>query len=517
MPVRPRHPLPSPKALAQRARRLPRAAGAALLFAASALAHAADAPSLLLPDDAGLRDDLEWLVDRGVLSLPLGTWPLPSMLLEAALGQRPRTLPDAADADALARVRRALDHSRDPAHAALRLNSARHPALDDRGIARGSADARIGVRAAGAADWSLRLELGGTAEALARGASQPTLAGSYAMLRLSDAVFALGQVDRWWGPGRYASPILSNAAPPQPALLVRRAIDTAPDAPALRWIGPWGYELSFGELLEFHPAHTKLLGMRLYARPWPNVELGVSRSMQWAGAGRPASWPALRDALLGHSNIDDPAQRGMDPSNELAGFDARVAGALGNAASWAGYAHLVGEDEAGGLPSAWIGTIGAALKYAAGGQRWAWRLESSDTVMSRLWLLNPRSERHPEPRPAYTHHIYADGYYAQGLPLGAAIGGGGRIATAGLALAPIGDPLLRRYSLALWSGRVSQTGAQAIDAAFGTPGRLDGFALAVQGETARALRWNVGLSVQRYSAGVRPTAGVQAGIDVPLR
>ena len=40
--------------------------------------------SLLAPTDRGLRADLAWLVDRGVLSLPLGTWPMASSTLQAA-------------------------------------------------------------------------------------------------------------------------------------------------------------------------------------------------------------------------------------------------------------------------------------------------------------------------------------------------------------------------------------------------------------------------------------------------
>ena len=63
---------------------------------------------------------------------------------------------------------------------------------------------------------------------------------------------------------------------------------------------------------------------------------------------------------------------------------------------------------------------------------------------------------------------------------------------------------------------MSETGPQAINAAFGTEAPLNGGSLAVEGETSGGIRWQVGLSVQRYRDGGRPTTGLQAGIELPL-
>src|SRR5690606_7523978 len=115
------------------------------------------------------------------------------------------------------------------------------------------------------------------------------------------------------------------------------------------------------------------------------------------------------------------------PSNELAGFDLRLSRRLGGSAAASAYAHLVGEDEAGHLPSHLFGLVGLQLKHAVGGQRLEWTLEAVDTETSRLFGAG--SGRHG---PAYAHGVYRDGYYHLGLPLGAHIGGG-RSASLGVA------------------------------------------------------------------------------------
>lgn len=467
-------------------------------------------PGLLSPNDLGLREDLAWLVDRRVLDLPLATWPMPTALLEPALAEARRRNWPGPDADALARVERALARQLLPASASLQVNSARHPALDGNASARGAADAALGLRTHGAR-WSARLQLNRHAHTLSRPAHGASLAGSYAAFALPGAVLSFGAVDRWWGPGRYTSPILSNAALPFPALTLRRTRDSAPEPGWLRWIGGWGYELSLGRLQHYEPARTNTLGMRLYARPFAGVELGVSRHIEWGGEGRPHGLSALGDALLGRSNVEEDDDR-EDPSNELAGFDLRLSHLDSAGRAWVGHAQLIGEDEAGGMPSRLIATAGLQLKHAWRGGRLEWSVEGTDTVRRRL--LGLRSV--PEKNAAYTHGTYVDGYYHQGLPIGAHIGGGASIYTAGVAWVPGCSSPCRRYHLTVFDGRVAEAGRQAINASFGLPGSVHGMALRMESAGAD-LAWHVGLSVQRYSAGPRPDAGVQLGIELPLQ
>ncbi len=467
--------------------------------------------SLLAPSDRGLRSDLAWLVDRGVLSLPLGTWPMPSSTLRAAWsGVDARTL-DAADADALARVQRAVRRSTDTVRLAARVNSARHPALDGSDAARGAGNGTLSFYA-GSEQWGGQLTLGVVADNLTPDGQQGNLDGSYLAALLPGTVVAAGATDRWWGPGQFASPILSTAARPIAGVIVRRAEDHAPETPWLHWIGQWGYELSAGRLAHYDPDGTRTIGLRFYTRPWPNVEVGLSRSVLWAGEGQPHNWVAFRNALLGRSNIDDPATQGADPSDEISGLDLRISAADAWGGSWAGYLHLVGEDEAGGAPTKLFGTIGVQAKSVIARQRFEATLEATDTVLSRLFGLGPN----PTDYPAYTHSTYLQGYYQGRLPIGANIGGGGYLYTLGLGWTPIDHPDQLRLYGTVFGGHVSEAGPQTINAAFGAPGRLNGLSLALEGESAAGVKWQIGVSVQRYAGGDRPVTGLQAGIDVPL-
>lgn len=497
-----------------RRRRLRVAVGlAAAILARTAVAGAgADEAglSLLVPSDRGLRSDLAWLVDRGVIQLPLGTWPLPSSTLRAAwAGVDPARL-DAADADALARVQRAVRRSTDTARLTLRANTARHPSLDGGSTARGVASGALSFYA-GNANLGGQLALSAVGDSLTPDAPQGGLDGSYVVARLGDTVVAAGAVDRWWGPGILTSPILSTAATPIADVIVRRAEDSAPQSEWLRWIGRWGYELSAGRLAHYDPQGTRTIGMRFYTRPWPNVEIGISRSILWAGAGRPHDWVAFRDALLGRSNIGDPTQKDQDPSDEIAGADLRISAADAWGGTWVGSLHLVGEDEAGGWPTKLFGTIGLQRKWVAGGHRLESTFEATDTMPSHLFGLRPAN-----PPPAYQHSIYLDGYYQGQLPIGAAIGGGGELYTVGLAWTRVDDPMQMRIEGRLFWGRMSWMGDQPINAAYGVTGELAGLMLGVEGETAAGVKWQLGLSVQGYPEGGRPVAGVLAGVQIPI-
>jgi hypothetical protein len=129
-------------------------------------AEPSSALSLLPTSDPGLRSDLAWLVDRGVIEMPLGTWPLPSSTLRAAwAGVDPGRL-DGADADALARVQRAVARSTETARLRAGFNSARHQSLDGGDAAPGIASGSLSFYA-GNEQVGGQLVFGATAQNLA--------------------------------------------------------------------------------------------------------------------------------------------------------------------------------------------------------------------------------------------------------------------------------------------------------------------------------------------------------------
>lgn len=499
-------------ALSERLRRFAAPTCIALPCALAVLPAWSGSPALLDAGDPGLRDDLAWLADRGVLQLSLGTWPMTVSLVEDAIARCDCTGLYPEDQEALAHVKRALQRARARSVTlGLRLNSARHPAADPLVPARGRGQVSVAGQQ-GSDEWAARLQVNGVAQPLATPDGSATLDGSYAAFNGPGFVAAVAAVDRWWGPGQHASAVLSNAAPAVPALLLRRAAETPFESPWLNWIGPWSYEFSIGRLQHYQPSGTHTLTVRLSARPLPGLELGASRYVYWGGAGRPTSFGSLWRALTGDSNVDDPATE-SDPSNELAGIDMRWSPPVLMGPSLAIYGQLVGEDEANASPSHLIGTFGVQAKQPVAGHRLEFTLEASDTELGRLWGM--ADGRHAAP--AYRHSAYPQGHYHQGLPIGAFIGGGGRSLSAGLSwvLPDHGHGL--RFHVRGWRAWLGERGFEAINTAYGHTGRLDGALLRAQGEAAGSgLRWHAAFSVQRYAAGPRRSVGLQAGIELPF-
>ena len=232
---------------------------------------------------------------------------------------------------------------------------------------------------------------------------------------------------------------------------------------------------------DYRPPGTQMLGMRVYARPFAGVELGLSRHLQWGGEGRPRGTRALADAVLARTNVED-AERGSDPSNELAGIDLRLAGRSEGGWAWVGHAQLIGEDEASKLPSRRIATAGLQLKQPWCDGRLEWSVEGSDTLLSREFGLGSGRA----PAPAYRHGSYVDGYYHDGLPIGAGIGGGGRLCTLGLAWVPACADDCKRVRMAVFDGRVNEQGTEPLNALFGERGTVRGLRLELS--TTRAGR-----------------------------
>jgi hypothetical protein len=62
-------------------------------------------------------------------------------------------------------------------------------------------------------------------------------------------------------------------------------------------------------------------------RPIPSLEIGLSRSAQFCGDGRPCGLSEFWDLFIGNDNDQSLEEQ---PGNQLAGFDARW-----SAAAWA--------------------------------------------------------------------------------------------------------------------------------------------------------------------------------------
>ena len=149
-----------------------------------------------------------------------------------------------------------------------------------------------------------------------------------------------------------------------------------------------------------------------------------SKSSDWAALIRrfvPCGADVFWDLLVGNDN-DQPAEE--QPGNQMAGFDARwsLPGA-----PIAVYGQMIGEDEAGFLPSQYLGLFGVEAYGGFGDRSWRAHLEYADTACSFY-------DSEPNFGCAYRNFIYFDGYQYRDRALGHAIDGDSEQYAAGLLL-----------------------------------------------------------------------------------
>ncbi len=216
-------------------------------------------------------------------------------------------------------------------------------------------------------------------------------------------VLGIGSLPRWWGPGWDSSLILSANAQTSPSIYLSRSQFTAFSSPWLNWIGPW-HVITFMSRLENHRdhPHTLLWGARATLKPFNSLEIGMSRTALWAGDGRPSSINVFSDLLLGNDNTSSSDE----PGDQLGGFDAKYTHMI-NQQVYACYTQLIGEDEAGGLPSKYLGQVGCSLQLPVKEYLLTQFIEYSDTAADSFSQFGSDI---PAYNVAYEHHLYANGY-----------------------------------------------------------------------------------------------------------
>ena len=356
-----------------------------------------------------LRHDLQMLSDAGYLNIPLASWPLAWSDIDGNLPESLDIPPDKADLQAaLQRVRRQLDREAE----AHRMRTDVMLAADSQPLQfrtftdtpREKLQAGAGVAYMG--DW-FAVRVQGQAVSDPADGREFRADGSYLGVKLGNWALRADTLDRWWGPGWEGSLILSNNARPFPAITLQRERSDAFSWRPLAWLGPWQFTTMLGQLEGNRDVpHAKMFGMRLSFKPYSKLEIGLSRTAQWGGDGRPEDLKTIGRLLIGQDNYgNNDVTVENQPGNQMAGYDVRWASPLLDL-PYALYAQFIGEDEAGGLPSRFIGLIGAEIWGQAGrdGQSYRMHLEYSDTASEALTNSQPRFDY------AYAHHVYFSGY-----------------------------------------------------------------------------------------------------------
>jgi len=392
-----------------------------VLSAAATVPAAADA--WMGPGDLRLRHDVQLLADTGVIRSPVSTWPnsWPQVAREVlAIGETSLSASQQGAVKRLQAQARKMMRTGE-----LRLDGHLSAAEKPTAIRTFENTPREeGEISAAASFMGHRFAWRAQATVVADASDGQTYRpdGSYLGVTLGNWILSAGYLDQWWGPGWDGSLILSNNARPVPSISVERNYADPFQTKWLSWIGPWRLSFRIGELegdRDDFP-HTRLFAMRVNFRPLQSLEIGISRSAQFCGDGRPCGFSEFWDLFIGNDN-DQPIEE--QPGNQLAGFDARWTLPRG----WAPlalYGQMIGEDEAGFLPSKYLGLFGIEAWGSLGAGTWRAHVEYADTACNF-------SRGNPEFGCAYNNSIYTDGYTYRDRSIGHAMGGDSRMLSAG--------------------------------------------------------------------------------------
>ena len=363
--------------------------------------------------DDRLRNNLQLLNDSGVMPISLTTWPVMWADVKNGLTKVERSQLNAAQASAV----RELEFE-------LRYQTRQGP---KRSVEVVAASSRVLFRDFGAyqrekGELHKSLEWNGESIAIKLQANVVTDPGDDAVQTYFDGsyvagvlggqsggwVLGVGAIDRWWGGGSQSSLILSNNARPVPALMLRTKQSQGFETPLLSWLGEWQFVSFLGQMESNRTIpEAKLTGMRFTFKPFNNLELGLSRAMQWGGEGRGESLNSFWKSLTSQGENE-----GGDSGNQLAGFDARFSYALTDKLSGALYAQTIGEDEAGYMPARRTHQLGFDFAQS---------LDEGDFLKFNLEYTNTTADAFKDviPNITYEHSVYTGGYRYRGRSLGA--------------------------------------------------------------------------------------------------
>jgi hypothetical protein len=378
---------------------------------------AVEADPWLAPGNASVRTDIQMLADAGILHGPVTTWPIswPDIARDVLVADE--TQLDAATAGALMRILRLARQAAAPGSSRLgtRLSGSYEPSMlrefDDSPRDEGEVALHtswLGSRFA--------LNLQGTYVVNPADGQRIRADGSYLGLNFGNFMLSAGYMERWWGPGWDGSLILSTNARPIPTATLERNYTDPFESKWLSWIGPWRASVAMGraESSDVPVPDVRFFAARVNFKPRPWLEFGLTRTAQWCGGERSCDWSTFVDMVLGHDNqLTNGAVSAQQPGNQMAGYDMRLRSPW-HALPIAFYTQWIGEDEAAGLPSKFIGLFGLEGWGSSRLGSWRLRAEYADTACNF-----PRQD--PDFGCAYRNSIYPQGYTYRGRIIGDSI------------------------------------------------------------------------------------------------
>lgn len=374
--------------------------------------------------DAGLRRDVELLKTYGIVEGPVNTWPLSWRQITNNINVNlDQTYP--------AHVERAITRVLGKVPAKGLRGSATARFTNEPNLIRGFSDI-------GRSDADISASVGLTEEAIDANVtvnyrndvnfenSNINFDGSYIATNLGNLSLYAGAIDRWWGPGQENTLLLSSNARPMPSIGLRR-IDPKPfKTKWLSWIGPWTWDLFIAKMGNdrFIPGAV-MAGMRLGFEPIKNFEVGLSRTMQLCGEGRPCGFETWTRALIAVGNLDNNRGEASEPGNQLASIDLSYSFNIDDK-NVKIYAEGTAEDEHIVVPFQYSRLLGSSITMPIGkqGDNLKFNIELSDTSANQAWFFGRRYAGS-----MYNHGLYRSGYRFDARTLGHSLDSGSRQAS----------------------------------------------------------------------------------------
>ena len=375
------------------------------------------------PGDTRLRNDLQLLNDSGVMNIPITAWPMGWSDIDHALLERPiRDLPSDVSA-ALDRVR---THSRyemevDSPLVTLSVSGATNARLLRTFENTPRADGEAGAALSWLGDrFAVNLSATYVENPIDGNDVRPD--GTYLGAAVGNWMLSAGWQERWWGPGRDSSLILSTNARPLPSIGIQRNVSLVSKSKWFRWMGPWTLTSFMGLLDDERVIDDGLLwGFRTSFRPLRGLEIGLSRAAQWCGDGRQCDIEAFLRVLNGNDNQGANVEPEDEPGNQLGGFDVRWT--LPQHLPVALYLQWTAEDtrKTGAQLHQWLQQVGVEHWGTVGDWSHRTHLEFANSSCH----LGALGEGSAISNCAYNNSVFATGYRYKGRAIGHSMDGDG--------------------------------------------------------------------------------------------
>ena len=219
---------------------------------------------------------------------------------------------------------------------------------------------------------------------------------SYIEYKNKNRTIGIGKIERNWSFSPNTSLILSSNARPSDSIYFQLRNQNKSNNPFLSWAGPWSLE-AFNSFINNSVGinNSMLLGLRAVIEPIHDLKFEILKTSQWGGDEQSESISSLAAAIGGNTN-----EKEYSNINQMAGYGFSFRKNIKETSSRF-YGQLIGEDEAGNLPSCYMVLIGNELEFP------------NSKIFSKLGIefvdtrIDKTSNYNCGPNTAYNNGIYS--------------------------------------------------------------------------------------------------------------